>query len=52
MEMLEFGEVIGRGSFADVHKGKWNGEEVALKRIRLPPGSDSSSVLKEVAVLR
>lgn len=52
METLEFGEVIGRGSFAEVHKGKWNGQEVALKRMRLPLGSDSSSLLKEVAVLR
>lgn len=52
MEMLEFGEVVGRGSFAEVHKGKWNGKKVALKRMRLPPGSDPSIVPKEVAVLR
>ena len=53
MKALEFGEVIGRGSFAEVHRGKWNGLEVALKRMRLPPGGDQlQSVLKEVSVLR
>lgn len=52
MKTLEFGEVIGRGTFAEVHKGKWNGQEVALKRMRLPPGSDPSIVPKEVSVLR
>ena len=52
MKELEFGPVIGRGSFAEVHKGKWKGQEVALKRIRLPPGGDPSIVSKEVSVLR
>ena len=52
MKQLEFGPVVGRGSFAEVHRGKWKGQEVALKRIRLPPGSDSSVVPKEVSVLR
>ena len=44
-------EIIGRGSFAEVHKGRWKEQEVALKRMRLPPGSDPSIVPKEVAVL-
>ena len=52
MKELEFGPVIGRGSFAEVHRGKWKGEEVALKRIRLPPGGDPSVFPKEVQVLR
>ena len=51
MKELEFGPVIGRGSFAEVHRGKWK-REVALKRICLPPGGDSSVVPKEVQVLR
>lgn len=52
MDTLEFGEIIGRGSFADMHKGRWKEQEVALKGMRLPPGSDPSIVPKEVAVLR
>ena len=52
MDTLDFEEIIGRGSFAEVHKGRWKEQEVALKRMRLPPGSDPSIVPKEVAVLR
>ena len=52
MDTLQFGEIIGRGSFAEVRKGKWKEQEVALKHMRLPPGSDPSIVPKEVAVLR
>ena len=33
-EELTFGNVIGRGSFGEVHKGVWYGTTVALKRIR------------------
>ena len=51
MDTLDF-EIIGRGSFAEVHKGRWKEQEVALKRMRLPPGSDPSIVPKEIAVLR
>ena len=51
MKEFEFGPVVGRGSFAEVHKGKWKGQEVALKRIPLPPGGDPSIVSKEVSVL-
>ena len=52
MDTLQFGEIISWGSFAEVHKGKWNEQEVALKRMRLPPGSDPSIVPNEGAVLR
>ena len=52
MEELEFGPVVGCGSFAEVHKGKWKGQEVALKRIRLPPGGDQSIISKEVSELQ
>lgn len=51
LKLIEFGEVIGRGSFSEVHKGKWNGKEVALKKIRIPPGSNID-VSKEISVLR
>lgn len=33
---LQFEKIIGRGHFAVVHKGKWNGKEVALKCIAIP----------------
>ena len=29
--MLEIGKIIGRGSFADVHRGTFHGLDVALK---------------------
>jgi serine/threonine protein kinase len=44
MKDIEFGRVIGRGSFAVVHKGYWCGKEVALKRIQLPSGSDLTTL--------
>lgn len=52
---IEFGQVIGRGTFATVHKGDVNGAVVALKRIRIPAGSDVQQLLinsKEIAALR
>ncbi len=51
---LEIGDVVGKGSFATVHKGKWKGQDVALKRLRLPGGFDAGSVtgIKEIEVLR
>lgn len=54
-EEIEFGDVIGRGSFAVVHKGKVNGAAVALKRLRIPVGDDVQQLLiesKEIAALR
>ena len=41
---IEVGGVIGKGSFAIVNKGKWNGQDVALKRIRVPGGYDSEDI--------
>ena len=53
-EELTFGNVIGRGSFGEVHKGVWNGTTVALKRIRFPSETQISSlsIPKEVSVLK
>ena len=52
MSELEFGEVVGRGSFATVHRGSWKGHDVALKKMRLPGGCDASILPKEVTILR
>ena len=54
MKDIEIGAVIGRGSFAAVHRGTWKGTEVALKRIRVPCGSNvsSSNLPKEISILR
>ena len=51
---LHFGEVIGRGGFGTVSKGTWHGEDVALKRVRLPAGFDTDTIadMNEIAVLR
>ena len=51
MKDLEFGDVIGRGSFAVVYRGCWQGKDVALKQIRVPCGN-VATVPKEVAILR
>ena len=53
-EELEFGPMVGSGSFGNVYKGRWKGTTVALKCIKLPPGSDMSSLPApvEVEVLR
>jgi predicted Ser/Thr protein kinase len=51
MRELEFGNVIGRGSFAVVYRGCWKGKDVALKQIRVPCGN-IATVLKEVSILR
>ena len=51
---VEMGDVIGKGSFGIVNKGKWKGKVVALKRIRLPGGysSEETADTKEITVLR
>ena len=41
VDEIEFGEVIGQDSFGVAHRGVWKGE-VALMRIKLPPGTCSS----------
>ena len=51
MKELEFGSVIGRGSFAVVYRGCWQGKDVALKQIRVPCGN-ITTVPKEVSILR
>ena len=51
MKELEFGSVIGRGSFAVVYRGCWQGKDVALKQIRVPCGN-IATVPKEVSILR
>ncbi len=52
---IQFGELIGRGSYGAVHKGVWRGNTVALKRIPITPEVDTSQVFasnKEIAALR
>ena len=51
---IEIGDVIGKGSFGIVNKGKWKGKVVALKRIRLPGGYSDEEIAdaKEITVLR
>ena len=44
--------VIGEGSFGVVYKGKYNGADVAVKRIRLPPDFNALSIPQEVMVLK
>lgn len=51
MKDLEFGGVLGRGSFATVHRGTWRGMEVALKRIRMPCAA-IADLPKEISILR
>ena len=48
------GEMIGRGSFGIVNKGKWKGKVVALKRIRLPGGYSDEEMpdTKKITLLR
>lgn len=54
MKDIQFGKIIGRGSFAVVYRGHWRGKEVALKKIQLPSGSDLAALAtpKEVLILR
>ena len=49
-----FGEVVGQGTFGVVHRGIWKGIDVAIKRIKLPSGTNYSSLTtpKEVSVLK
>ncbi len=41
---VEVQEEIGRGCFS-VHKGKWKGTTVALKKIAIPSGVSEEEVL-------
>ena len=44
--------LIGRGSFAEVYKGRWQGKEIALKRIRVTCQMSTSILPQEVEILR
>ncbi|TNN16347.1 Kinase suppressor of Ras 2 isoform 3 [Schistosoma japonicum] len=55
MESLFIGEIIGRGTFGTVYRGKWHGE-VAIKRIDFDPEDADDSIRveafkREVALL-
>ncbi|VDP11922.1 unnamed protein product [Schistosoma margrebowiei] len=55
MENLFIGEIIGRGTFGTVYRGKWHGE-VAIKRIDFDPEDVDDSIRveafkREVALL-
>ena len=32
---LQLDELIGEGSYAEVYRGKWEGREVAIKKLKL-----------------
>ena len=52
---IQFGQLIGCGSFGSMYQGRWNGKSVALKWISIPPGVDRENVIatsRELAVLR
>ena len=54
-EAIEFGDVIGRGTFATVHKGEVNGAVVALKCIRILAGGNLQQLVidsNEIAALK
>lgn len=42
---IQYGRELGNGTFGEVHKGYWNGMEVAVKRLR--PGLDWESKSKD-----
>ena len=52
---IHFNELVGRGSYGTVHKGSFNGNVVALKRIPVPSGTDVQTIIadnREIAALR
>lgn len=42
---IEFGQLIGCGSFGSVYQGKWKGKDVALKQIDVPLDMDKEQVI-------
>ena len=44
--------LIGRGSFAEVYKGRWQGKDIALKCITVTCQMSTSILLQEVEILR
>ena len=54
-EDVTIGEVIGRGTFGTVNRGKWKGKDVALKRMKTAGyvnTVEAVSYYKEISVLR
>ena len=52
---IHFNELVGCGSYGTVHKGSFNGNVVALKRIPVPSGIDVQTIIadnQEIAALR
>lgn len=53
---IEVMETISSGTFGDVARAKWKGEEVAVKTLRTPSPNVGEKVLKlflkEVSILR
>ena len=51
---VHFGELIGKGSFAEVYRGKWEGKDVALKKMKLPSEISLQSLptIQEIEILR
>lgn len=50
MSELVFGDIIGRGNFAVVRKGTWNGTDVAIKTIEVP-SHNTDYLTQEITVL-
>lgn len=42
---IQFGEVIGHGTYGMVHMNTWKERTVALKRIKIPSGMDKTQML-------
>jgi ankyrin repeat protein len=50
-EELQLGNMIGRGSYAEVYRAAWHGTEVAAKRFTFPSGSTESEAQFSAALL-